>query len=169
MKNYKYHIYVYCGIILWPAVDAEPMTLTWKVEVTGYSPPLAQLYNIPFYSYIIFPSSWGGPKHILFLWYVQMLCEIQKVDIYCVYDGGHICNRFRWQILQFERIEWEPQLPPAHLIILHLDQLVNVGDPLYTVAEDKHCNNRVRGWRGGEGRGECVKGREGELTGVWGD
>ena len=55
------------------------------------------------------------------------------------------------------------KFPPAHLIILHLDQLVNVGDPLYTVAEDKHWKNRVRGWRGGEGRGECVKGREGEC------
>ena len=61
-------------------------------------------------------------------------------------------------LLQYQIISW-PKFNPrrstasqmrkcAHLIVFHLNQLVNVGNPLYTVTEDKHWNNRVRWWRG---------------------
>ena len=32
----------------------------------------------------------------------------------------------------------------SHLIILHLNQLVDVWNPLYAVAEDEYCKNMVR-------------------------
>ena len=34
--------------------------------------------------------------------------------------------------------------PISHLIILHLNQLVDVWNPLYAVAEDEYCKNMVR-------------------------
>ena len=36
--------------------------------------------------------------------------------------------------------------PISHLIILHLNQLVDVWNPLYAVAEDENCKNMVRSW-----------------------